>query len=98
MAVMRRWWPLFGVAALLAAAGIAASTTSFGLSNIELPQSNEGTGAPVSPEPPPPTRAAEPGEPTGLEVPQWVLWIFLALAAVTLAVLIIFFLRKLAGA
>jgi hypothetical protein len=30
-------------------------------------------------------------------VPEWVLWTFLGLATITLAVLIIFFLRKLAG-
>ena len=97
MGVMRRWWPLIGVAALLAAAGIAASTAGLGLSNIDLAGSNEGRGAPGTREPPPPTRDPGPSQATGLEVPQWVLWAFLALAVVALAVMIVFFLRKLSG-
>jgi hypothetical protein len=97
MAVMRRWWPLFGVAALLAAAGIAASTTSFGLSKIELPGSNEGRAATFSPVPPPPTVEPEPSQATSLELPPWVLWTFLALVTVVVAVVVVYFLRQLAG-
>ncbi len=96
MAVMRRWWPLLGVAALLAAAAIAASTATFGLSNIDLPESNEGTAAPGTPVPPPPTRESAP-QATGLEVPPWVLWTFLGIVTAVLAVLVFYFLRKLAG-
>jgi hypothetical protein len=97
MGVMRRWWPLLGVAALLAAAGIAASTASLGLSKIELPGSNERTPAAPSPEAPPPTRDPAPSQASSVELPQWVLWTFLALLTIAVAVLIVFFLRKLAG-
>jgi hypothetical protein len=88
---------LIGVAALLAVAGIAASMTSFGLSNIDRPLSNEGRGKPASPVAPPPTRNPGPSQATGLELPQWVLWTLLALVTALAAVAVAYFLRRLAG-
>ncbi len=97
MAVMRRWWPLAGVAALLLAAGVAASTASLGLSDMELPESNEGPGDAFSPPPPPPTRTMAPRETPQLEVPEWVMWVLLGLGAAVAAVVVAYFLRQLAG-
>ncbi|GIH09953.1 hypothetical protein Rhe02_80200 [Rhizocola hellebori] len=89
---------MLGVAALLAAAGIAASMTSFGLSKIELPGSNEGPAAATrSPSPPPPTRDPAPSQATGLEVPHWMLWAFLALVTIVVVVVVAYFMRQLAG-
>jgi hypothetical protein len=70
---LRRWWPVAGVAALLAVAALAATRSSLGLGPIE-PILEDRPRLPEYSREPPPTQSAEPGAARErLELPDWVL-------------------------
>lgn len=85
MSVIRRWWPLLAVVALLAAAGMAASTALLPLSRVTAGSATE----PLTVEPTAEARtvqaSAEPRVGTGPELPGWVMWAILGLAVLAVA-------------
>lgn len=95
MGMVGRWWRVFAVAALLAAAGMAASVAKFPVSRIDgaAPPQPVDTGSP------PPAREYASPAPNGpsQQVPDWVAWALAALAVAAGVVIVVFLARFLVG-
>ncbi|MGC4804354.1 DUF4129 domain-containing protein [Micromonospora sp. DT233] len=89
LSVLRRWWPIGAVSALLAAAALAAGHSTLGASRIPP----AGENIPYVPEypsvQPPPSIPVEPrdaGEPTQAHIPEWLGTVAVVLLGLAIAV------------
>ncbi|MDG4817380.1 DUF4129 domain-containing protein [Micromonospora sp. WMMD956] len=89
LSVLRRWWPIVAVTALLAAAAVAAGHSSLGASRIPPAADN----IPYVPEyptaQPPPSIPVEPrdaGEATRAHIPEWLGTVAMVLLGLAIAV------------
>lgn len=87
--MIRRWWPLLAVVALLAAAGMAASTAQLPLSRVTAGDATEPLTVDPSVEVRTVQASAEPRVGSGPELSGWVMWAFLGLAVLTVVVVVL---------
>jgi Domain of unknown function (DUF4129) len=88
---MKRWWPVAGVFAMLALAGMAAATVQLPLSQVDDRAAVEDAAATVAPtfQPQPSFVSQAPKEFHSVTLPGWVLWALLAAGVLVVAIAVV---------